>query len=241
MVTCVGWCARLRATRRRVQGLADGDGMPHHECVDSCCENKKEELEALRSRHGRTLRIVLLVNGVMFFIEGVAGVAAHSTALLADALDMFGDASIYALSLYGLSRGARFRAGAALAKGCLMAAFGLGVIVQATLKVLHETMPQAPVMGAVGALALAANGVCFWLLYRHRADDLNMRSTWLCSRNDIIANLGVLGASALVALLGAGWPDILVGLLIAGLFLQSALSVVREALAQLAATRPTQA
>lgn len=201
--------------------------------MDSCCEHKARELEALRARHRTLLSWVLAINGAMFFVELGAGIYARSSAVLADALDMFGDASVYALSLYALSRGVRWRARAALAKGVLMLLFGLGVVVEALRAAVLASVPQAPTMGAVGTLALVANGVCFALLYRARSDDLNMRSTWLCSRNDIIANLSVLGASGAVAALRAGWPDVAVGLGIAGLFLHSALSVIREALEQL--------
>ena len=136
--------------------------------------------------------------------------------------------------------GARWRAGAALLKG-LMAAFGLGVVAQASIMLVRGAMPEAPTMGVVGALALLANALCFFLLYRHRSDDLNMRSTWLCSRNGIIANLGVLGASAAVAVLRSGWPDAVVALLISALFLHSAASVIRESLGELAAAKTVQA
>jgi len=195
----------------------------------SCCENKSCEIEALKARHGRVLWTVLAINAAMFFIEGAAGLVAHSTALLADALDMFGDALVYAFSLFVLHRSARWQAGAALAKGTIMLLFGLGVLAEAGWKMLHPVLPDAPVMGAVGALALAANLVCFFLLYRHRGDNLNLRSTWLCSRNDLFANTGVLIAAAAGYALASRWPDIIVGVSIAGLFLHSSYDVLRQA------------
>ncbi len=196
----------------------------------SCCEDKSCELAAMRANHGRVLWIVLVVNAAMFFVEGAAGLLAHSTSLLADALDMLGDALVYGFSLFVLARSARWQAGAALAKGVFMLAFGLGVLAEAAYKIFNPVMPGVATMGAVGALALAANLVCFFLLYRHRGDNLNMRSTWLCSRNDLVANVGVLLAAAASGALASRWPDIVVGVTIAALFLHSALGVLRESL-----------
>jgi cation diffusion facilitator family transporter len=196
----------------------------------SCCEDKSCELTALRASHGRVLWIVLIINAAMFLIEGTAGFLANSTSLLADALDMFGDALVYGFSLFVLARSARWQAGAALAKGAFMLVFGLGVLGEATYKVFHPIMPGVATMGVVGGLALAANLVCFGLLYRHRADNLNMSSTWLCSRNDLIANVGVLLAAGGSYFLASRWPDIIVGVIIAGLFLVSSLGVLRESI-----------
>ena len=205
----------------------------------SCCEDKSCELTALRASHGRVLWIVLIINAAMFLVEGAAGFLAHSTSLLADALDMFGDALVYGFSLFVLARSARWQAGAALAKGAFMLVFGLGVLVEATYKVFHPIMPGVATMGVVGGLALAANLVCFVLLYRHRGDNLNMSSTWLCSRNDLIANVGVLLAAAGSYFLTSRWPDIVVGAIIAGLFFVSSLGVLRESIRGLRAPSPT--
>jgi len=184
----------------------------------------------LRASHARVLWIVLAINAVMFAVEGTAGLLADSTALLADALDMLGDALVYGFSLFVLDRSARWQAGASLAKGAFMLAFGVGVLAEAIHKAFVPVMPNVETMGVIGTLALLANLVCFTLLYRHRADNLNMSSTWLCSRNDLIANAGVLMAAAASFLLVSRWPDILVGSLIAGLFLHSAIDVLRRAL-----------
>ena len=194
----------------------------------SCCENKSCELTALRQRHRRVLWAVLLINAAMFLVEGTAGLVAHSTSLLADALDMLGDALVYGFSLLVLARSARWQAGAALFKGVFMLVFGLAVLAEALYKVFHPLLPDTGVMGVIGALALACNLVCFFLLYRHRDDNLNMSSTWLCSRNDLIANVGVLVAAAVSWQLASRWPDIIVGGLIAALFLKSAFSVLRQ-------------
>ena len=183
----------------------------------------------MQKQHGRVLWVVLLINAVMFLVEGGAGVLAPSTSLLADALDMLGDALVYGFSLFVLARSARWQAGAALAKGGFMLAFGLGVLGEAVYKVFHPVMPGVETMGVIGGLALIANVVCFVLLYRSRSDNLNMRSTWLCSRNDVLANAGVLVAAAGSHVLMSRWPDLLVGVVIASLFLGSALHVLRQA------------
>jgi cation diffusion facilitator family transporter len=196
----------------------------------NCCEGKSCEITAMHENHGRVLWIVLTINAVMFLVEGWAGLLAHSTSLLADALDMLGDALVYGFSLFVLARSSRWQAGAALAKGGFMLAFGLGVLGEALYKVFHPVMPGIETMGIVGGIALAANLVCFFLLYRHRSDNLNMSSTWLCSRNDLIANVGVLLAAGGSYLLVSRWPDIFVGGIIASLFLSSALNVLGQAI-----------
>jgi len=197
--------------------------------MTDCCEDKGCEIVALRESHGRVLWIVLAINALMFLVEGWAGLVAHSTSLLADALDMLGDALVYGFSLFVLARSARWQAGAALAKGVFMLAFGMGVLAEAAYKMFNPVMPGAGMMGVVGGIALAANVVCFLLLYRHRSDNLNMSSTWLCSRNDLIANVGVLLAAGATYLLASRWPDIIVGCSIAILFLRSAFSVLSQA------------
>lgn len=198
--------------------------------MSSCCEDKSCEVTALRESHSRVLWAVLTINASMFLIEGFAGWRAGSTSLMADALDMFGDSLVYAFSLFVLAKSARWQAGAALVKGGFMLAFGIGVLGDAIYKIINPTMPGVETMGVVGALALTANLVCFYLLYSHRSDNLNMSSTWLCSRNDLIANVGVLMAAGSSYLLVSGWPDIIVGAVIAGLFLSSAYSILRDSI-----------
>jgi cation diffusion facilitator family transporter len=206
--------------------------------MSGCCENKSCEVSALRARHSRVLWAVLAINASMFVVEGLAGWYARSTSLMADALDMLGDSLVYAFSLFVLAKSERWQATAALVKGGFMLAFGLGVLGDAVYKFRYPVMPDVETMGAIAALALAANLVCFYLLYSHRSDNLNMRSTWLCSRNDLIANVGVLMAAGSSYLLGRSWPDIIVGMVIAGLFLRSACSVLLESLQVLIARKP---
>lgn len=207
--------------------------------MGSCCEDKSCTLDALRSRQGRTLKIVLGINVAIFLCEFSAGRVAGSTSLQADSLDSLGDALVYAFSLYVLFNSERWRATAALLKGLIMLGFGLAVAFALMQKLLAPVVPVAQTMGVVGVLVLAANLSCLYLLTRHRYDDLNMESVWLCSRNDIVANLGVLGASAGVALSGSMWPDVLVGALIAFVFLRSAVYVLNKSLHELLAAPAT--
>ncbi|MGM8850605.1 cation transporter [Salinicola sp. V024] len=200
--------------------------------MDSCCENKAGELAQLRGAQAKVLYWVLGINGSMFVIEFVAGWLIGSTALLADSLDMFGDATVYILTLYALNRSDRTRAGAALVKSLFMFVFGLAVIAEAVHKSVVGSVPEAGAMGIMGLLALAANTVCFIMLLRYRSADLNMRSTWLCSRNDLIANTSVVLAAVAVGMTGTVWPDVVVGLAIAALFLHSAWQVSTEAIVE---------
>jgi len=208
--------------------------------MDDCCSAKGCELEGLATdpRQRRVLIAVLAINAAMFAAEFTAGVVAGSTALMADAVDMLGDAFVYALSLFALSRGARWKAGAALAKGGFILLFGVGVLVEAAVKLATGVAPSSTLMLAFGGLALVANVACLALLWRYRAADVNMSSTFECSRNDVIANLGVLAAAGGVALVHAPWPDILVGAAIAALFLRSAVRVLRQAWPQFQAPPP---
>ena len=206
--------------------------------MDDCCQEKEHELAALQTTHGRVLKIVLAINAVFFLIEFTAGIFANSTALLADSLDMLGDAFVYGLSLFVLSRSVKWKAGASIAKAVIMVAFGIGVLLEAFYKGVTGQVPVYETIGLIGALALLANLVCFALLYRHRSDNLNMRSTWLCSRNDIIANTGVLVAAFGVYATQSVWPDVLIGGAIAVLFLKSALTVLTESLSELRRAKP---
>jgi Co/Zn/Cd efflux system component len=201
--------------------------------MTDCCNGKACEIEALRDHQSSTLKTVLGINAVMFIVELTAGLISGSVSLLADSLDMLGDALVYGFSIYVVARGARMKAHAAVFKGGIMAAFGLFVLGQAVYKIVFPQVPVFEAIGAIGLLALAANSICFVLLWRHRADDINMSSVWLCSRNDIVANVSVLVAAAGVWLADSGWPDILVGLALAALFLRSALFVLRGAITEL--------
>lgn len=196
----------------------------------SCCENKSSELVKLREKQAGVLRIVMAVNFAMFIIEFSMGVLARSTALMGDSLDMLGDAIVYGFSLYVLHKSERTRATAALLKGFIIVAFGLWVLFEAVSKIMVNTVPVPETMGAIGLLALVANATCLVLLTRHKDDDLNMKSTWICSRNDIISNTGVIIAAGLVAWTNAKWPDVIVGLIISVLFLKSAWPILVESI-----------
>ena len=173
----------------------------------------------------------------MFFVEFGGGLLSGSTALLADSLDMLGDSLVYGFSLFVLHRSLTWRARAALAKGLIMATLGVGVLLEAAFRLRAGAPPLVPTMAAVGTLAFIANAFCFSLLWRHRADDINLRSTWLCSRNDLVANAAVLGAAVLVAWSESLWPDLIVGVGIAVLFMRTAASVLQESLAELGRAR----
>src|SRR2546428_9042905 len=197
--------------------------------MKDCCEVTAD----YTARQRRVLRVVLWINVAMFLVEATAGLLAHSTALLADSVDMLGDAIVYGFSLYVVARGPVWQARGALLKGVIMAAFGAGVLVEVAFKLAGGVVPVAETMGAIGGVALAANVVCLGLLWPRRTDDVNMRSVWTCSLNDVAGNVGVLLAGAGVALTGRAWPDIVVGLLIAAMFVTSAVAIIRDARAHL--------
>lgn len=192
--------------------------------MDECCEVREVPRE-----QRRVLYIVLWINAAMFLAESISGLMANSTALLADSVDMLGDAIVYGFSLYVIQRGIVWQARAALLKGIIMAAFGAGVLIQVAVKIAQGHTPTVEVMSAIGVLALAANLFCLILLWRRRGDDINMRSAWICSRNDVVGNVGVLVAAAAVGLTGSHWPDTIIGLAVAGLFGRSAIQIMREA------------
>lgn len=185
----------------------------------------------------RTLWIALAVNLAMFVVEIGAGVAAQSVSLLADSLDFLGDAGNYGISLFVLGMAIQWRARASLLKAASMGAFGLWVAITTIGHATAGTLPAAPVMGIVGALALAANLGVALLLYRWRAGDSNMRSVWICTRNDAIGNLAVLAAAAGVFGSGSGWPDYSVAAIMSGLALVGAFHVTRQAIAELGRSR----
>ena len=172
---------------------------------------------------------------VMFVLEFGAGVLAGSTALMADATDMLGDALVYGVSIYALSRSLRWKAGAAMFKGLFILLLGVGIVLNVIAKVQSGIPPSSTLMMVFGGLALIANLLCLRLLWWFRRQDVNMVSTFECSRNDVISNVGVLVAALAVALFHSPWPDILIGSAMAVLFLRSALRVIGDAVPQLRA------
>ena len=184
-------------------------------------------------RYRRILWVALALNAAMFCIELTASAVSDSAALAADAIDFAGDAANYGLSLAAIAAGGLWTARAALAKGVAMAAYGAGVFAFCAWRVWTGTPPEPFTMGVVGALALAVNLCVAWLLYAYREGDANMRSVWLCTRNDAYSNLAVLAAAAGVFGTGSFWPDVAVAALMASLALASAGSVIRHARAEL--------
>jgi Co/Zn/Cd efflux system component len=198
-----------------------------------CCCGHGHDHRAASPDYRRILWVALAVNLAMFAVELVGGLAAQSASLLADSLDFLGDAANYGISLFVLGMALQWRARASLIKAASMGIFGLWVAGTTIQHAIAGTVPAAPVMGAVGALALAANLGVAVLLYRWRDGDSNMRSVWICTRNDAIGNLAVLAAAAGVFGLGAGWPDYVVAAIMSGLALTGAAQVTRQALGEL--------
>ncbi|WP_288254058.1 cation transporter [uncultured Hydrogenophaga sp.] len=201
-----------------------------------CCQHDAPSAQSLVNvaRYRRILWIALLVNAAMFGLEIVAGVQAGSLSLLADAIDFAGDATNYAISLAVLASALAWRARAAMLKAVSMIAFGLFILGRALWAVWHGEVPEAVTMGVVAILALAANLGVAWLLYAYREGDANMRSVWLCTRNDAIGNLAVMAAALGVFGTGTAWPDLSVAGLMASLALHGGWAVLQQARKELA-------
>lgn len=201
----------------------------------NCCggSNFDNGADPQTGRYRLILWHALIVNGGMFLVEIFAGLAAGSASLQADALDFLGDAGNYAISLFVLGMALRVRAKAALFKGLVMAVFGVWVIGNVITHVISGTLPGAMTMGVVGTVALIANAAVFILLWSYRAGDSNMRSVWLCTRNDVLGNIAVLIAAAGVFGTGTGWPDFIVAAIMAFLALQGAWVVIHQALGEM--------
>lgn len=193
---------------------------------DECCGATAAQL-ALRQRG--VLKTVLVINAVAFAIMVVAAMQARSSALLSDSFDYLGDALTYLVSLWAVGRSVHAKTQVARIKGGLIVTAGLLVLVQLGWRLWHPAEPLFTWMGAFSLLGLLANGWCLMLLHRHRHDDINMTSVWICSRNDIAANLSVMLAAAGVWAFEAAWPDRLVALGLAVLLLRSGFGVLRDA------------
>ena len=202
--------------------------------MESCCNSACGSSQATSARYRRVLWIALVLNALMFCVEIVASHRAQSASLLADAIDFLGDAGNYAVSLFALSMGALWRARTALLKGLTMATFGLVVIGRAAWGAFGDFTPHPTTMGVVGLLALAVNVSVAVLLYKFREGDANMRSVWLCSRNDAIGNLAVIGAAVLVSLTHSAWPDLLVALIMGSLAIAAGRAVIVQARQEIA-------
>lgn len=198
-------------------------GCHHHDHCETAFEGQSPA-------YRRALWAVIAINAAMFATELAAGALAQSMALQADALDFLADTLTYAASLYAIGKAATLRANVALAKGISLAAMGAGVLAVTIYRTLVLGQPDAFVMTGVGALALAANMASVLLLLRYRNGDANVRSVWLCSRNDAIGNVAVIAAAGAVAWTGTPWPDLIVAAAMASLFLHSATLILRQAL-----------
>ena len=202
--------------------------------INDCCSSLEKELTKVQDEKRNILVWVLIINTSMFFIEAIYGWFAQSNALMADALDMLGDAAIFGFSLYVIRLNTIWQSRAGYIKGIIMAIFAIGVLTSAFYRSFNPIIPEVTTMGVVGFMALAANLICAVMLLGFRDTDINMRSAWLCSRNDVLANLGVLLAAAGVAWTNSPWPDLVVGISISALILKSAIEVMRDAKIEIA-------
>lgn len=200
-------------------------------CNDHACGcSGNPRFDGIDPRYKRVLWIVIAINGAMFLVEMAAGQLAGSQALQADALDFLGDTLTYGISLAVIGSALTVRANAALVKGLSLLAMGLFVFGSTAYQVLVLGVPNAEVMGAIGFMALAANVTSVLLLLRYKDGDANVRSVWLCSRNDAIGNVAVMGAALAVGVTASAWPDLIVAAAMAALFLNSAWQILRQAM-----------
>ena len=196
-----------------------------------CCGHEAR-FDGVSADYKRRLWIVIALNAAMFVVEMAAGQLARSQALQADALDFLGDALTYGISLAVIGASLRVRSNAALLKAVSLVVMGLWVFGSTLWRVFYVAVPEAQIMGVVGVMALAANLASVALLVRYKDGDANVRSVWLCSRNDAIGNVAVMLAALGVWGTATGWPDLIVAGIMATLFLSSALQIIRQALAE---------
>ena len=202
--------------------------MTAHDHAAGCCHGNPQ-FDGMDPRYRRILWTVIAINGLMFLVEMAAGQFAGSQALKADALDFLADTLTYGISLAVIGQSLALRSTAARAKGVSLTVMGLWVLGSTTYQVIFLGVPEAEVMGVIGSLALAANLASVLLLMNYKDGDANVRSVWLCSRNDAIGNIAVLRASGAVWWTASAWPDLLVAAAIAGLFLTSSVQILRQA------------
>lgn len=206
----------------RLEGL--GLGASLIETTDAV-RGPAEEVDPVHE--GRTLRIVLAINAVMFVAEMTVAWLAQSTGLLADSLDMFADAAVYGLALYAVGRSARTKLRTAHISGWVQGALGLGALVEIVRRFVIGSDPESTLMIVMASVALAANATCLWLVSRHRHDGAHMKASTIFSTNDVIANLGVVAAGILVALTGSPYPDLVIGAAIVVVVLLGARRILR--------------
>ncbi|QNS14501.1 cation diffusion facilitator family transporter [Mannheimia bovis] len=195
-------------------------------CNNSCASNQNRHLSP---QYKKVLWIALIVNFTMFIVEIVMGISAGSVSLLSDSLDFLGDSANYVISLIVLPMALSWRAKASMLKGLTMGSFGLFILFTTIYQWFNGKLPDYAQMSAVGVLALFANVWVAWLLYRFRDGDSNMQSVWLCSRNDAIGNLAVVGAGVAVYFTNSKYPDLLVAFVLAFLAISAAVTIIRQA------------
>jgi cation diffusion facilitator family transporter len=191
----------------------------------SSCHSEAAKTEAER----RVLRIALFLNTAMFSIGLLAGIVAQSTSLIADALDMLADASAYTIALTAVGRSARFKAGAASVSGSVLLVLGLGVLIDVARRVLFGSAPESLVMIGVACVSLAVNATVLRMLGRFREGEVHLRATWIFTRVDVIANIGVIAAGLLVSFTGSRYPDLVVGTAIGVYVIKEAFEILGEA------------
>jgi cation diffusion facilitator family transporter len=198
---------------------------------DQCCsvEVTDEHNHELK----RILWTVFAINITMFLVEIVAGHIYQSTALMADSLDMLSDAFVYGVSILVVAKSAYIKAKVSVMKGVLMSLMALYVIYELITKILNPVVSNGQAITVVGLLALVANAACFWLLFKHKGGDINIRSAWVCSRNDMTMNAGVIVAGVSVVYFGSQWPDYIIGASIALLILVSSVKIIIDSVKEM--------
>jgi Co/Zn/Cd efflux system component len=196
--------------------------------MSSCCA-----AEAKNSSERKLLWVVLILNFSMFVVEFIAGWLANSSGLLADSLDMLADAAVYSLSLYAVGKSLLYKGRAALANGYLQLSLGLLVLLDVARRIWLGSEPQSDLMFSIGFMALIVNMICFVLLYQFRQGDVNLKASWICSRNDMLANIGIIISAVLVGQFDKAWPDWVIGSVIAGIVIHSSIAIISEARASI--------
>lgn len=224
--------APLTLPPRANAALAEPAGAPKHEHVDTCCSGGVPVFDGMDPRYKRILWLVIGINATMFLVEMVAGQIAGSQALKADALDFLADTVTYGLSLAVIGASLRTRSAAAVFKGVSLSLMAIWVFGSTLYQTLVLGVPAAEVMGVIAFLALAANLASVLFLAPYKDGDANVRSVWLCSRNDAIGNVVVMAAALGVWGSASAWPDLIVAGLMAGLFLTSSIQILRQAWAE---------
>ena len=202
----------------------------------SNCDCKIEARDGLQKK---VLVTLLVINACMFVSEFVIGIFAQSTGVLADSLDMLADSAVYGMGLYAIGRPAKAKILAARWSGLFQMAIALGVFADIVRRAVVGSEPVSLLMFAISCVALAANVVCLSLIARHREGDVHMRASWVFSKNDVIANFGVIVASAAICFTGSRWPDLIIGVLITVVVLRGGLSILRDAASEMQKANPS--